>query len=338
MADNSTSDHKTIAVIGANGRLGRTIAAAFAAAGWQVNAITRSGKPVADLAPGSDIRHRAADAFNADALTKASGGCAFIFNALNPPYTRWRTDALPMARNVIAAAGKNGAVHLFPGNVYNFGTTIAEHPREDSAMSGDHPKAAIRISMEDMFRQAAETDGVRTLIVRAGDFFGGTGTGSWFDLVIASKAAKGVFTYPGPLDRIHAWAYLPDLAQAFVRLAEKADNLGVFEKFHFEGHNVTGAQLQRAMEQSLGRSLKRASLPWPILRIGGMFVPMWRETAQMAYLWDRPHRLSGEKLEAIIGPLPHTPLEQAVSQALRDLDIESAAPRARAYSMPTLAA
>ena len=55
-------------------------------------------------------------------------------------------------------------------------------------------------------------------VIRAGDFFGG-GPGSWFDLAIAKRAAAGALVYPGPLDRPHAWAYLPDLAQEHPNVA-----------------------------------------------------------------------------------------------------------------------
>ena len=47
---------------------------------------------------------------------------------------------------------------------------------------------------------------------------------------------------------------------------------------------------------------------------------MWRELAEMRYLWQTPHALAGDKLAALIGPEPRTELSVAVPQALRDLD------------------
>jgi hypothetical protein len=46
---------------------------------------------------------------------------------------------------------------------------------------------------------------------------------------------------------------------------------------------------------------------------------MGRELAEIEYLWRVPHRLSGTRLESVIGTLPHTPLEAAVAAALRQL-------------------
>jgi hypothetical protein len=41
--------------------------------------------------------------------------------------------------------------------------------------------------------------------------------------------------------------------------------------------------------------------------------------SEMAYLWQEPHRIDGAKLAAAIGTVPHTPLDIAVTRALRDL-------------------
>ncbi len=325
----------TIAVLGANGRLGRAAAIAFAEAGWNVRAITRSGK--GDIA---GIEYKAANATVEKELIEATRGCDFIFNGLNPKYTNaeWQRLVMPLARNVVAAAKANGAAHLFPGNVYNFGTAIPEHPTETTPFVGDHAKAAVRIEAEALFESEAREHGVQTLILRAGDFYGGHGRGSWFDLIVAKDVAKGSFASPGPRDLVHAWAYLPDLGRAFVRLAEHADELPAFARFHFGGHNVTSEEMQRAAEAAIGRSLKSKGVPWWLLRTLAVAMPQIRSVCEMAYLWRRPHRLTGEKLEAVIGPLPHTPLQQAVAEALADLGILAKKTPRRRAEMPTLAA
>ena len=306
---------KTIAVLGANGRLSREVARAFHAAGWQVCAITRNGKSPA-LANLSGMTFAAADAIDRDQVITATEGCDVVFNGLNPPYTDWADKAMPMAENAIAAAKTNGAVHLFPGNVYNFGSGMPATLTPDIPYQPDHRKGQIRLQMEEMFTDAAKAGDVQTIILRAGDFFGGDGTGSWFDLVLASKIAKGKFTYPGNRNIIHAWAYLPDLAKAFVGLADNAAGLAMFETFHFEGHNVTGDAMHQAAEAAMGCEVKRGGLPPLLVRIGGLFRPMMREVGEVFYLWTTPHAMKDERLTAVIGKLPHTPLDEAVRAAL----------------------
>lgn len=325
---------KSIAILGANGRLSRQAVTAFHRAGWRVRAVTRAG--TGDFPEG--VEKVAADARNEAQLIAATRGVDFIFNGLNPKYTEWESEVMVMARNVIAAAHVNDAIHLFAGNVYNFGRDLPEHLSEETGERPDHRKARIRAEAEALFAQAAETQGVQTIVLRAGDYFGGDGRGSWFDLVITPGLKRGKMVYPGPLDVVHAWAYLPDFARAFVALAENARGLSRFERFHFGGHNITGAELRASIERAMGAPVKLSGFPWPLVRLGGLVYPMWREIAEMAYLWRRPHRMSSEKLETVTGPLPATPLDIAVRDSLKALGLPVAAGEPHYRAIASMAA
>lgn len=309
---------KTIAILGAGGRLGRVVAKSFLDNGYQVIAVTRSGKIPEELA---GAKARAADAMDRDALICATAGADIIFNGLNPLYTDWKDKCMVMAQNVIAAARQNGAIHLFPGNVYTFGSPLPAELGEAAPFSPSTRKGAIRAQMEACFRDASREHGVQTIILRAGDFFGGKGTGSWFDLVVAKNVLKGVTGWPGPGNLAHAWAYLPDLAEAFVALAGKSGELGKFEIFHFPGHSITGEDMAAAIGRATGKPQKLRGLPWWAFRAGGLVVPMWREIAEMSYLWSEPHRIVSGRLEAAIGTVAHTSLDRAVARALTELGI-----------------
>jgi nucleoside-diphosphate-sugar epimerase len=306
-----------IAILGANGRLGRVVAMAFIDAGYDVRTITRSGKVPADLKGATAV---AGDALDREALIRATAGVDIIFNGLNPIYTDWG-KCLPMAENVMAACRTNGALHLFPGTVYNYGSPMPAVITEDTPFYPTTEKGRIRVAMEDLFRREADAGRVRTILLRAGDFFGGTGSGSWFDLVVAAKMSKGIYTAPGPVDLVHEWAYLPDFAKAFVALAQNLDKLGSYEALNFPGHAVTDLEIKAAAEKALGRTLRPTSMPWWVLRAGSPFVAMWREIVSMSYLRFEAHQLASARLEGIIGRVPHTPLDKAVSEALDDIGI-----------------
>lgn len=53
-------------------------------------------------------------------------------------------------------------------------------------------------------------------------------------------------------------------------------------------------------------------MPWGVIRLGGLVVPMWREIAEMAYLWRVPHALDGAALARPLGDIPATSLEVAM--------------------------
>lgn len=306
-----------IAILGANGRLGRVVGKAFIDAGFDVRAVTRTGKVPAELKGATAV---AGDALDRQSLIRATQGVDIVFNGLNPIYTDWG-KCMPMAENVMAACRENGALHLFPGTVYNYGSPMPQVITDATPFHPTTEKGRIRCAMEDLFRGEAEAGRVRTIVLRAGDFFGGTGSGSWFDLVVAAKMKKGVYTAPGPADLTHEWAYLPDFAVAFVGLAKNLDKTGFFEAINFPGHAITDLDMKAAAEKALGRKLKLSFMPWWVLRAGSPFVAMWREIVSMSYLRFEPHRLVSTRLEEVIGEIPHTPLDEAVKEALQDIGI-----------------
>ncbi|MGB6117652.1 MAG: NAD-dependent epimerase/dehydratase family protein [Mesorhizobium sp.] len=310
---------KTIVVLGAAGRVANEVGRAFLEAGYKVRAVTRNGR---EVLPGAE--HAAADAADLAQLERAIKGADFVFNGLNPLYHEWAQKVMPMARNVATALRGRGTTQLFIGNVYPYGSPMSEVLREDTPMRPSNEKGRIRLAMKELFRAEAEQHGTQTIIIRAGDFFG-AGSGTWFDQALASKLDKGVFTAPGKMDLVHAWAYLPDLAQAFVAAANVADTLPRFEVFNFPGHAVTLEEFKSAIERSTGRPLKTRFMPWWVLRLVGVFNPIVRELVAMNYLWREPHRLVSDRIEQVLGPLPHTPLDKAVAQTLQDMRRQKAA-------------
>ncbi|MEP7299241.1 MAG: NAD(P)H-binding protein [Burkholderiales bacterium] len=308
----------TVLILGAAGRIGQVLAGAFAAAGWQVRAQAR--KPLPDpLARHPRVQPVRCGATDTEALIKAAHGAGVVINALNPPYTEWDRLALPLADAALSVARASGALLMLPGNVYNYGRELPPLLTAATPERGDTPKARIRIEAEARLAAAAR-EGVDSIVIRAGDFFGGSGLGTWLDMGMTTKLRRGRFVYPGNPEIAHAWAYLPDLAQTFVSVAEKRTALRGHHRVHFSGHTLTGREFQAATEALVGRTLRTGTLPWPLIRLGSPFVPMWRALLEMRYLWECPHALDDAALRALIGSVPHTPLPQALRTTLAELN------------------
>jgi nucleoside-diphosphate-sugar epimerase len=313
----------TVLILGANGRFGRVARQAFAAAGWTVVAQTRRA-----LLDAGAARHVAIDAGKPAAIVEATGVAQVVVNALNPVYTQWEEQALELNEAALSVARGLGATLMLPGNVYNYGRSMPPLVTEATPERPSTRKGEIRCRMEARMRAS----GQRTIVVRAGDFFGGPGMGSWMDQVIVKDIRHGRITYPGPLDRAHAWAYLPDLASSFVRLALVRDDLPEHASFLFPGHTLTGAQFVAAITEAARRlgvpgdsaRIRVRSLPWGAIALARVFSPMMREIWHMRYLWQVPHGLSGDALERVIGAVPSTPLDAAVTASLRTLFAERA--------------
>jgi nucleoside-diphosphate-sugar epimerase len=307
-----------IIILGGAGRLGRAAAQAFKAAEWQVASLVR-GRSAAGAAPGTEIIE--VDARDSESVIAAAAGADVVLNALNMPYGEWGQFAIPFADTAIAAARENGATLVFPGNVYIYGAAMPARLDETAPVHPTSRKGAIRAAVEARLREAAG-DGVRTIILRAGDFFGGDSTGSWFDRVIVKEIGAGRLTSPGPLDCVHEWTYLPDYAQALLRLVEARDRLAPFAAFGFAGHAVTGREMAGAISRACRRDFKIGFMPWWLLRTLGIAVPVFRELSEIAYLWSTPHAIDGIALRAVIGELPHTPLDQTAAASLAALGVK----------------
>jgi nucleoside-diphosphate-sugar epimerase len=328
---------ETVLILGARGRFGLAAARAFADAGWRVLAHRRPGATVpAEVRGDARIDWLDADLHGTGALAKQaldladSSGVAIVVHALNPAYTNadWKAQVLPMTEDALQLCKALNATLMLPGNIYNFGATMPAVLHEDSPQVARTIKGQIRIAMEAHIRRS----GVRSVVIRAGDFFG-SGKGTWFDQAVVKDIAKGVFTYPGALDVPTAWAYLPDLARTFVAVANQRAQLNAFEVLHFAGYSITARQWLEVMTP-LARTrgwvkdddkLRFKRLPWGLIRLGALAVPTWAALVEMRYLWDTPHALNNKKLKALIGAEPHTPLELAACDALSGLGLPGVA-------------
>jgi len=299
-------------VIGATGGVGGALADRLVADGWRVRALNRDPERARAASGRAGLDWVRGDAMVAADVVAAAKGAEVIVHGANPPgYRNWAGLQLPMLASSIAAAKAGGARILFPGTVYNYGPDAFPVLTETSPQAPLTRKGAIRVKMEAALRDA----GVPVLIVRAGDFFGPKPGNNWLSqgLVRAGRPIASV-TYPGPLEIPHAWAYLPDVAETFVRLL--ATDPGPFETFHMQGQTVTGHELVAGLEAAAGRKLKVQRLPWLAVAAAAPFNETLREMQEMRYLWTRQVTMDNARLVARLRSEPHTPLAQALRTAL----------------------
>jgi nucleoside-diphosphate-sugar epimerase len=318
-----TNGHaRTALVLGATGGVGGETAAALLRHGWHVKALARDSAKAAVLSEAAGTEWLQGDALDRDNVIAAARGAALIVHAVNPAgYRNWGGLVLPMIDNSIAAARASGARILLPGTIYNYGPDAFPVLSEDSPQHPATRKGAIRVELERRLEHASR-DGVRTIVLRAGDFFGPRPGNNWFSqaLVKPGQPVRSI-TYPGARGIGHAWAYLPDVAEGFARLAEREKSLDPFATYHFAGHwDPDGTAMTAAIATAVGRpGLKVKPLPWTLLRIVAPFNETVRELLEMRPLWQQAVRLDNRKLVATLGDEPRTPLPDAVAATLRGI-------------------
>jgi nucleoside-diphosphate-sugar epimerase len=297
-----------VVVLGVNGHIGKDVARAFVAAGWDVSGMARTDKHKL-----SGVTFVQGDSDSVADMRRAIGDTEVVVNALNLPYASWdkgRKEA-QMAR-VLEAMGTSGKTMLFPGNIYNYNASDRV-VAPDLPQRPHTPRGAIRKRIEDSYKAAAERGDVQVIILRAGDFFSPDCDGDWFEYALLREAKKGRIATMGLPGVGHSWAYLPDLARAFESLAALRTSLGAFENFHFAGHFVTGEEMGAAIARAAPVPMTVGRFPLWLLKMGGLFDPMLREVSKMDYLWRDSMELRDARLDALLGPNFRTPFEDAVA-------------------------
>ncbi|HEU0060979.1 MAG TPA: NAD-dependent epimerase/dehydratase family protein [Hyphomicrobiaceae bacterium] len=324
---------RTALVLGATGGIGGEVALALLCRGWRVRSLNREPARAASRVPQlAAVQWIAGDAMRGDEVVAAAAGADVIVHGVNPPgYRNWRGLALPMLESSIAAAKASGARLVFPGTVYNFGPDAFPSLSERAPQQPLTRKGQIRVEMEKRL-EAASRDGVRTLILRAGDYFGPRSGNSWFaqGLIKPGRPVRSIL-YPGRRHVGHAWAYLPDVAASIVQLLERDGDLAGFDVFHFKGHWCEpGIEMAHAIQRVVAEPKPRIRrFPWILLYALSPFVTVFREMLELRYLWQRPVRLDNAKLVAFLGSEPHTPIDEAVRSTLEGLGCLPAGDRAR---------
>jgi len=300
-----------VTILGINGKLGQEVAKAFINAKWQVIGMGRSNK--AKLA---GVKFIEGDVSNVADTKRAIENAEIVVNAVNPPYDKWdkgRVEA--MLAKILFALNGSGKTLMFPGNVYNY--AAKQHLiKPDTEQKPHGEKGEIRKRMEQQLKEASK-DGLQVLIVRMGDFFAPDAAGTMIDLMLMQRAKSGVLQYGGDLAISHSWAYLPDAAKAFVKIAEARADFPVFRSLHFAGNFVTGHQMISAIQEVMPKRAKIVCVPWGMMKFIGLFVPVLREVVKMRYLWDEPHQLQDKELDALLGEDFGTEFEVAVANSAR---------------------
>ncbi|SFW70823.1 SDR family oxidoreductase [Luteibacter sp. UNCMF366Tsu5.1] len=309
-------------VLGASGGIGGEVARQLRDTGWDVLALKRGLSAETEQRDG--LTWLRGDAMERQDVLDAAKGCAVIVHAVNPPgYRHWAEQVVPMVDNTVAAAIAERATVVLPGTVYNYGPDAYRHIDEDAPQRPLTRKGRIRVQLEERLRDATR-HGARTIVLRAGDFFGPRAGNSWFaqGLIQPGKPLRTI-KQPGKPGVGHQWAYLPDVAQTMLALIERRDALEPFARFHMEGHwDADGTAMIEAIRRvatRYGMDPKVSPFPWWLTKLAAPFVPTLREMQEMHYLWQQPVHMDGSRLEALLDGAPHTPLEVAVEATLRGL-------------------
>ena len=304
---------KNILILGASGSLGGAFMRECLVRGWNVRSLSRKKSGFEN-----GVEWILGDAENSGDVLATAKGMDAIFHAVNPAgYKNWETSPELMLKNTIHAAKQVGAIILFPGNIYNYAPILGENIADNSPQNPISEKGMIRVRLEKLLENEK---GVKTIILRMGDFFGAQSGSSWLTegIIQKGKAVNSINSpSKNPATR-HQWAYLPDCAKCFANLLERADGLQGVARFNFDNHYFSSAELAGAIGEITGRTIKINQLPWWLFTLIAPFNKTISEIIKMRYLWDYEMRFDGVGLKEILGNnIPHTDLKTALKETLK---------------------
>lgn len=297
-------------VVTGAGPVGSTIALQLADAGQQVRLLTRSGS-------GPDhplIERRRVDVSRPDQLDAAFEGAVAVYHCIHGSAydaRAWRAELPAAEKVVLEAAGRIGAVVVFPESLYSYGPV-------EGPMTEDLPRAASTGKLgvrTDLLAQRAAS-ATPTVSVAASDFYGprvlmAHAGDRMMPTVLAGKTMRVV----GSLDQPHSFTYVPDLAAAMIRAAATPELWNSF--LHAPtAPAVTQRQLIEQVASTGGVKVPRMSaIPSWALKTLGVAARGMKELAETSYQFDRPFVLDSSASEARLGLSP-TPLEIGLKETV----------------------
>lgn len=297
-------------VITGAGPVGSTVALQLAEAGKQVRLLTRSGSgPMHPL-----IERQRVDASRADQLDAAFAGARVIHHCIHGSAydaRTWRAELPAAEEAVLAAAGRIGAVVVFPESLYSYGP-VAGPMTEDLPRAATAGKLGVRTDLLAQ-RTASATP---TVSVAASDFYGPRVRVSHAgERLIPTVLAGRTMRVVGSLDQPHSFTYVPDLAAAMIRAAATPELWDSF--LHAPtAPPVTQRQLVEQVATTAGVPVPRMSaIPIWALKTIGVVSRNTKELAETGYMFDRPFVLDSTASESRLGLGP-TPLETGLKESV----------------------
>jgi nucleoside-diphosphate-sugar epimerase len=305
-----------IALFGAAGAIGQSIAAALAATGQPYRVVGRSeaglrkafgADPLAEIVtwnPDSPASVQAA-ATGIDTLIYLVGVNYWQFE-LHPELMRKTLDGA-------VAAGVRNVVLI--GTVYPYGRAGTNPVREDHPRAPHTFKGRMRKAQEDILMQAHADGRINATVLRLPDFYGPDVEASLLHGAAVAAVRGGTADLLGPIDQPHEFVFVPDVGPVVARLVDMPAAFGKI--WHLAGAGVTTQRtLVSDIERQTGRKLKLRVVGKTVLRVLGLFNRMMREMVEMNYLLTEPLIMDDSALQRLIGPVRKTSYAEGIRQTL----------------------
>lgn len=305
-----------IALFGAAGAIGRSIAAELRAKGLPYRAVGR-GRQELERHFGADPRAEIVT-WNPDdpaSVRAAARGVDTIFYLVGVPY--WQFELHPrLMRKTLDGAIAEGVQRIFLiGTVYPFGYARSERVSEDHPREPHTFKGRMRKEQEDLVLAADAAGSIRGTILRLPDFYGPGVERSFLASAFQAASEGGRAQLVGPIDTLHEFVYVPDTGPVALALAGEPRAYG--RAWNFAGPEaITVRAFVERIFQAAGHKPKYVVANKTMLRVMGLFSPLMREMVEMNYLFQTAVIMDDSAIHRLLGNIQKTSYEDGIRQTL----------------------
>jgi nucleoside-diphosphate-sugar epimerase len=164
---------ETIALVGATGAIGKSVAAALREQGRHYRVIGRSRSSLEETFGADPLAEIFTwDPDNEETIRRALKAASAIVYMVGVPYTDFHLHPILMRRTLDAAIAEHIDRLLLIGTLYVFGRPKSERIREDHPREPHTFKGRMRKEQEDIVLGAHATGKIKTTVLRLPDFYG----------------------------------------------------------------------------------------------------------------------------------------------------------------------
>jgi len=305
-----------IALFGAAGAIGQSIARALAAQGRSYCVVGRSEaslRKAFGADPYAEIVTWNSD--SPESVRSAATGIDTIVYLVGVDYWRFELHPELMRKTLDGAVAAGVRNVILVGTVYPYGRACTTPVREDHPREPHTFKGRMRKAQEDILMQAHAEGRIHATVLRLPDFYGPGVDKSLLDGAAKAAVQGGTADMLGPLDVPHEFVFVPDVGPVVAKLVDTPQARGRI--LHLAGAGVTSQQaMVEEMERVTGRKLKRRVAGKTMLRVLGLFSPLMREMVEMNYLLTDPVILDDSALQSLIGPVHKTSYAEGIRRTL----------------------
>ena len=309
-----------IALLGAAGAAGLSIAAAFRTEGTPYRVVGRSDELLRRAFGGDPLAEiKAWNLEDGLSMRQALAGIETAIYLIGVNY--WQFELHPkLMRKIIDSAQLAGVGRmLLIGTVYPYGRARGNPVTEDHERNPHTFKGRMRKEQEDILFAAHSAGKIQACELRLPDFYGPGVDKSflWSAFVAAKNGGRAQLV--GPIDTPHQFVYIPDVGPAISRLLKTDGAWGRTWNFAGSG-TTTQRELVMKIFATAGRPPKMIVAGKTTLRLMGLFSPLMRELVEMHYLQTDPVLMDDSRLVKLLGGIQRTSYEEGIRLTLEAME------------------